>query len=73
MFALILIRSSTIDKINKIGVEIDTDLLSPLLLLSLPSEFENFHCAIEVRDMLSILNILRIKITEEADAKKHCE
>lgn len=59
-----------VDKINEIGVEIDTDLLSTLLLLSLPSKFENFCCAIEAQDMLPTLDILRIKIMEEADARK---
>lgn len=59
-----------VDKINEIGVEIDADLLSTLLLLSLPNEFENFRCAIEARDMLSTLDTLRIKITEEVDARK---
>lgn len=59
-----------VDKINEIGVEIDADLLSTLLLLSLPNEFENFRCAIEARDMLPTLDTLRIKITEEADARK---
>lgn len=59
-----------VDKINEIGVEIDSDLLSTMLLISLPSEFENFRCAIEARDSLPPLDVLRVKITEEADARK---
>lgn len=42
-----------VDKINEIGVEIDADLLSTLLLLSLPNVFENLHCAIEAQDQPS--------------------
>lgn len=37
-----------VDKINKIGIEIDQDLFSTLLLISLPMEFDNFRCAIEM-------------------------
>lgn len=60
----------TVDKINEIGVEIDGDLLSTLLLISLPSDFENFRCAVEARDALPTLDTLRVKIVEEADARK---
>ncbi|KMQ87943.1 retrovirus-related pol polyprotein from transposon tnt 1-94 [Lasius niger] len=59
-----------VDKINEIGVKIDADLLSTLLLLNLPNEFENFRCAIEARDMLPTLDTLRIKITEKVDARR---
>lgn len=59
-----------VDKINEIRVEIDSDLLSTLLLISLPSDFENFRCAIEAHDSLPFLDILCVKITKEADARK---
>lgn len=58
------------NKINEIGVEIDSDLFSTLLLISLPNDFENFRCAIEAHDSLPFLDILCVKITEEADARK---
>lgn len=48
----------TVDKINEIGVEINGNLLSTLLLISLLSEFENFRCAIEARDALPTLDVL---------------
>ncbi|CAL1680763.1 unnamed protein product [Lasius platythorax] len=59
-----------VDKINEIGVEVDQDLLSTLLLISLSKEFDNFRCAIESRDALPSLEVLRVKISEEADARK---
>lgn len=61
----------TVDKINEIGVEIDADLLSIMLLSSLSNDFENFRCAIESRDVLPSPEALRIKIVEEADARQN--
>lgn len=60
----------TVDKLHEIGVEIDQDLLSTLLLISLPSEFDNFRCAIESRDELPTLEVLRVKVMEEANARQ---
>lgn len=41
----------------------------PWILISLSGEFDNFRCAIESRDALPSLDVLRVKITEEADAR----
>ncbi|KMQ86259.1 retrovirus-related gag-pol polyprotein [Lasius niger] len=60
----------TVDKLNEMEVEINPDLLSIMLLYSLPPSFQNFRCAIESRDVLPTPEILRIKITEESDARK---
>lgn len=48
----------------------DKDMLSIMLLYSLPSRYENFRCAIESRDELLDVNTLKIKIVEESDARK---
>lgn len=42
----------TIDKLNEMDIQINPDLLSVMLLHSLPSSFTNFRCAIESRDQL---------------------
>ena len=60
-----------IDKLNEMGVEIDPDLLSVMLLYSLPPTFENFRCAIESRDELPTPEVVRVKIIEESDARKN--
>jgi len=60
----------TVDKL-KMDVDINRDLLSIMLLYSLPPSFENFRCAIESRDELPPPEVLRIKITEENDARKN--
>lgn len=60
-----------VDKLCEMGVEINPDLLSIMLLYSLPSSFENFRCAIESRDNLPSPDILRVKIIEESDARKN--
>ncbi|KAG5323483.1 POLX protein, partial [Pseudoatta argentina] len=58
----------TVDKLGEMEVEINPDLLTIMLLYSLPPAFENFRCAIESRDALPTPEALRIKIIEEADA-----
>lgn len=59
-----------VDKLAGMDVEINADLLSILLLYSLPHTYENFRCAIESRDELPAPEILRVKIIEETDARK---
>lgn len=61
----------TVDKLSEMDVDINNDLLSVMLLHSLPTSFENFRCAIESRDTLPESEALRIKILEESDARKH--
>lgn len=53
-----------VDKLGEMEVDIHPDLLSIMLLYSLPSSFENFRCAIEARDQLPSPETLRIKIEE---------
>lgn len=59
----------TIDKLNAMDVEMNGDLLTIMLLYSLPDCFENFRCAIETRDTLPDAESLKIKIIEENDAR----
>ena len=61
------------DAVNKLGemaLAVNDDLLTIMLLYSLPSSFENFRCAIESRDVLPISEALKIKIIEESEARK---
>lgn len=60
----------SVDKLADMNVDINADLLTILLLYSLPSSYENFRCAIESRDELPTPEALRIKIVEENDARK---
>lgn len=60
----------TVDKLRAMSVEIHQDLLTIMLLYSLPPFFENFRCAIETRDSLPHSDTLRIKIIEEYEARK---
>lgn len=61
----------TVDRLSEMKVDINNDLLSVMLLHSLPTSFDNFRCAIESRDTLPSPESLRIKIIEESDARKH--
>ena len=58
-----------IDKLESMEVNVNGDLLSIMLLYSLPSSFENFRCAIESRDSLPSAEQLKIKIIEEHEAR----
>lgn len=60
----------TVDKLASMDIDINPDLLTIMLLYSLPSSFENFRCAIESRDALPEPEALRTKIIEESDARK---
>ncbi|CAB0035042.1 unnamed protein product [Trichogramma brassicae] len=53
------------DKLKSTGANLDDDLLAIMLLHSLPASYENFRCAIESRDILPDLEILKIKVLEE--------
>lgn len=59
-----------VDKLAEINVEINSELLAIMLLYRLPPSFDNFRCAIESRDELPSLDVLRIKIMEESDTRK---
>lgn len=58
-----------VDKLAIIGIDINQELLSILLLYSLPYSYENFGCAIESRDELSGPEALKVKILEESGAR----
>ncbi|KAF6212136.1 hypothetical protein GE061_012657 [Apolygus lucorum] len=64
----------TVDKLSDMEINVNDDLLSIMLLYSLPEEFENFRCAIESRDTLPTPDVLRTKIIEESEAReKKCK
>lgn len=57
-----------VDKLTEMDVIIQPDLLLIMFLYSLPAAYRNFRCAIESRDKLPSLEILRVKILDESDA-----
>lgn len=59
-----------VDQLNDLQIDIDDDLLTIMLLYSLPGEFDNFRVAIESRDELPKPESLRIKIVEEFNARR---
>jgi len=54
---------AAVNKLNKMEVMISLDLLA----IMMPSNFENFQCAIESRDELPSPKTFRMKITEESN------
>lgn len=59
-----------VDKLAEMNIDINADLLSVMLLQSLPPSYENFRCAIVSRDTLLSPEDLRVKIIEECDSRK---
>lgn len=58
-----------VDKLAGMDVFINNDLLSIMMLYSLPVSFENFRIAIESRDLLPSPEALKVKILEESEAR----
>jgi len=52
-------------QLEEAGIEIPEELLSIMLLNSLPQEYENFSIAMESRDEIPTLEILKAKLKEE--------
>ena len=59
---------SHMDKLKEMDIGIADDLLSILLLYSVPNTYENFRCTIESRDQLPTPDALRTKLLEEANS-----
>lgn len=64
---------SIVDQLQALDIDINSDLLSIMLLYSLPTNFDNFCCAIKLRDNLPEIDALMIKIIEEFNSKVHKE
>jgi len=60
-----------VDKLQALEIDINGDLLSVMLLYSLPNSFDNFCCAIKSHHNLLDIDALMIKIIEEYDSKVH--
>lgn len=54
-----------IEKLEEAGIQIPNELLSIMILNSLPFEYENFCIAIESRDVIPSIEILKAKLIEE--------
>ncbi|GBN43486.1 hypothetical protein AVEN_214443-1, partial [Araneus ventricosus] len=61
------------EKLKEMEIKIANDLLTILLLYSISVSYENFRIAIEFRDELPSLEALKIKLIEEANARKNKE
>ncbi|XP_050574685.1 uncharacterized protein LOC126914597 isoform X4 [Bombus affinis] len=57
------------DKLKEMDIVVADDLLSVLLLYGTPNTYENFKCAIELRDQLPTPDALKIKLLEEANSR----
>lgn len=58
-----------VDKLEEMEITVNEDLLTILLLYSLPASFKNFRCAIESQDELPTPEVLKVKVLEESDAR----
>lgn len=62
---------NTVDNLHQMNIDINGDLLSIMLLHSLPNSYNNFCCAIKSRDSLPTVDTLIGKIVEENFAREH--
>jgi len=53
------------EQLIEVGIKIPDDLLSIMLLSSLPDDFENFSIAIDSRDEIPNIDSLKVKLLEE--------
>lgn len=50
-------------------MQINGDLLSIMLLYSLPASYDNFRCSMESRDDLPSADVLKVKIIEATESR----
>lgn len=65
--------SEVYEKLHETGIEIKEELLTIMLMSSLPEEFDNFVIAMETRDDLPTLSSLRQKLLEEGKRRQEKE
>ncbi|GBP89831.1 Retrovirus-related Pol polyprotein from transposon TNT 1-94 [Eumeta japonica] len=61
--------SEIVDKLAEVGIELHEELVTIILLSSLPAQYEQFVVAMETRDILPTIQNLKVKLLEEADRK----
>lgn len=62
-----------VDKLAAMDVEVSGDLLSIMLLYSLPASYDNFRVAIESWDELPNPEALKVKILEESEVRRQAD
>lgn len=65
--------TSVVDKLAEAGIDLSEDLLVIMILASLPKSFENLVVALESRDDLPKLSVLKVKLSEEGERRKTSE
>lgn len=53
------------EKLEEAGIQIPNELLSIMILNSLPSKYENFCITVESRDAIPSIELLKVKLIEE--------
>lgn len=61
------------EQLIEIGVIVPEEMLTIILLSSLPKSYDNFVVAIETRDTLPSLNALKVKLLEEGERRQDIE
>lgn len=62
-----------VEKLAEIEITLQEDLLVIMVMASLPKSFENFVVALETRDQLPTLSVLKVKLIEEGQRRKAVE
>lgn len=59
-----------VDKLEEMEMKVDEDMITILLLYSVPDEYESFRIAIETQEKLLSPENMKIKLLEEYEARK---
>ncbi|GBP05379.1 Retrovirus-related Pol polyprotein from transposon TNT 1-94 [Eumeta japonica] len=59
-----------VEKLSDIGIQLQEELIVIILLSSLPKFYESFIIAVETRDSLASLNVLKVKLLEESERRR---
>lgn len=61
--------TNVVEKLAEVEIELKDELVSIILLSSLPKQYEHFVVAMETRDSLPLLSNLKVKLLEESERK----
>ena len=65
--------SVTVEKLKEINLSVPDDMITILMLYSIPDTYDNFRCAIEARDKLPSPDALKINLLDEEHARKNSQ
>lgn len=60
-----------VDKLKELELIVPDDMITILLLYSIPDSYDNFRCAIKTRDDPPKPDVVKIKLLDEANSRRN--